>query len=103
MVFPWMFDDYACLRPLKAVAELLAGDPTWPALYSVDRLRANQVPCAAAIYYDDMYVERRFSEETAGEIRGLRAWITNEYEHDGLRVDGERILDRLLAMAGGEA
>ena len=25
--------------------------------------------------------------------------MTNEYEHNGLRMDGERILDRLIGMA----
>ena len=50
-----------------------------------------------------MYVEREFSELTAREIRGLRSWVTNEYEHNGLRVDGERILGRLLDLARGRA
>jgi hypothetical protein len=34
-------------------------------------------------------------------IRGLRPWITNEYQHNGLRVDGARILGRLLDLARG--
>ena len=50
-----------------------------------------------------MYVERAFSEETAALIGGLRPWITNEYDHDGLRVDGERILGRLIDLARGRA
>ena len=50
-----------------------------------------------------MYVERVFSEETAAWIRGARAWITNEYEHNGLRVDGSRILGRLIDLARGRA
>ena len=50
-----------------------------------------------------MYVERAFSEETAAQIRGLRTWITNEYEHNGLRADGERILGRLIDLARGRA
>jgi hypothetical protein len=45
-----------------------------------------------------MYVERRFSEETAGDVRGIRAWITNEYEHNGLHADGERFLSRLIDL-----
>jgi hypothetical protein len=49
-----------------------------------------------------MYVERTYSEATAGNIRGLRLWITNEYEHNGLRADGERVLGRLLDMLHGE-
>jgi uncharacterized protein involved in copper resistance len=50
-----------------------------------------------------MYVERGFSEETAAIIRGARAWITNEYQHNGLRVDGERVLGRLIDLARGRA
>ena len=66
-------------------------------------LEANEVPVAAAIYAEDMYVERALSEETAARIRGLRAWVTSEYEHNGLRVDGDRILGRLIDLARGRA
>jgi pimeloyl-ACP methyl ester carboxylesterase len=101
-VYPWMFEDYGALAPLRDAAELLA-EREWPRLYDDDVLRGNEVPVAAAIYLEDMYVERAFSEETASQIRGLRAWTTNEYQHNGLRVDGERILGRLLDLARGRA
>src|SRR4029077_2046361 len=52
-VYPWMFDDYAALRPLRGAAELLAHHP-WPRLYDEARLEANDVPVAAAIYANDM-------------------------------------------------
>jgi len=103
MIYPWMFDDYAYLQPLKEAAQLLAVWEDWPRLYEAEALRANAVPCAAAVYYDDMYVERQFSEETAAQIRGLKVWVTNEFEHNALRASGERLLDRLLAMAQGKA
>jgi pimeloyl-ACP methyl ester carboxylesterase len=99
-VYPWLFEDYAELAPLREAAEILA-QREWPRLYDADRLAANEVPAAAAIYAEDMYVERAFSEETAASIGGLRPWVTNEYEHNGLRVAGRRILDRLLALARG--
>jgi pimeloyl-ACP methyl ester carboxylesterase len=102
MVYPWMFDDYAFLRPLKQAADILAADASWPRLYDLPTLQANTVPCAAAVYYDDMYVERTYSDETAHQIRGMKTWVTSEYEHSGLRVDGERVLGRLLDMARGE-
>jgi pimeloyl-ACP methyl ester carboxylesterase len=101
-VYPWMFDDYAALAPLREAAEILAGYE-WPRLYDPDVLRANEVPAAAAIYARDMYVDRAFSEETAGRVRSLRAWVTNEFEHDGLRVAGDRILGRLIDLARGRA
>ncbi|HSC03562.1 MAG TPA: alpha/beta fold hydrolase [Solirubrobacteraceae bacterium] len=101
-VYPWMFEDYKGLAPLRDAAELLA-EREWPRLYDEDVLASNEVPVAAAIYVNDMYVERAFSEETAARIRGARTWITNEYEHNGLRADGERILGRLIDLARGPA
>jgi hypothetical protein len=40
---------------------------------------------------------------TASLIRGLRPWITNEYEHNGLRADGERVLGRLIDLVKARA
>ncbi len=99
-VFPWMFDDYGALRPLREAANLLAGYQ-WPSLYDAQRLHSCEVPAAAAIYAYDLYVERAFSEETADMIPTMRAWLTNEYEHNGLRADGGRVLDRLISLARG--
>ena len=101
-VYPWMFEDYGALRPLAEAAQILA-EHEWPDLYDVQRLAENDVPAAAVIYGEDMYVEREFSEETAASIRGLRPWVTNEYEHDGLRADGDRILARLIDLTQGRA
>jgi hypothetical protein len=97
-----MFEDYGALRSHRAAAALLA-EHDWPRMFDPDQLRANEVPVAATIYTDDLYVERAYAEETAATIRGLRPWITNEYQHNGLRADGERILDRLIALAHGRA
>ena len=101
-VYRWMFEDYGALAPLREAADLLA-EHEWPRLYDNARLAANEVPAAAAIYAEDMYVERAFSEETAALVRGLRPWVTSEYEHNGLRADGARILSRLLDLARGRA
>ena len=101
MIYPWLFDLDPALRPLRDAAELLAEREDWPPLYDADRLRANRVPVAAAVYHDDMYVPRTLSLETAATIRGLRAWVTSEYDHDGLRVSDGRVLDRLIGMVRG--
>jgi pimeloyl-ACP methyl ester carboxylesterase len=102
MMYPWMLEHDPVLRPMRAAAELLAQRDDWPPLYDPARLAACEVPVAAAVYHDDMYVDFGLSMRTASQIRGLRAWVTNEYEHDGLRVSGGRVLDRLIAMARGE-
>ncbi len=101
-VFPWMWEDYAALQPQRAAAEILAEHP-WPALYDADQLRRNDVPVAATIYVNDLYVERDFAEQTAATIRGLRTWQTDEFQHNGLRADGERVLDRLIDLVRGKA
>jgi hypothetical protein len=97
-----MFEDYSALAPLREAAELLA-EHEWPYLYDPEALAVNEVPAAAAIYSEDMYVERAFSETTAREIRGFRPWVTNEYQHNGLRADGDRILSRLIDLTRGRA
>lgn len=101
-VHPWLFDCDPALRPLRETAELLAARTDWRPLYDPARLAANEVPVAAAVYHDDMYVDTAHSLETARAIRGLRTWVTDEFEHDGVRAGGPRVLDRLLALARDE-
>jgi pimeloyl-ACP methyl ester carboxylesterase len=99
-VYPGLFEDVGALRPLAEAAGIVARHE-WPRLYDEEQLRRNEVPAAAAIYADDPYVERRFSEETAALTRALRPWVTSEYDHNGLRADGDRILGRLLDLTRG--
>ncbi|KUN86277.1 alpha/beta fold hydrolase [Streptomyces griseoruber] len=102
-IHPWMFDTDPALRPLRETAELLAARTDWTPLYDPARLAANEVPVAAAIYHDDLYVDTAHSLRTARAIRGLRTWVTDEFEHDGVRAGGPRVLDRLLALVRDEA
>jgi hypothetical protein len=101
MIYPWMFEADPALRPLQETADLLAERTDWPDLYVPDALAANQVPVVAAVYHDDMYVDTADSLATAHAVRGLRTWVTNEWEHDGLRVSGGQVLDRLIRMVRG--
>jgi pimeloyl-ACP methyl ester carboxylesterase len=99
-IFPWTFEDDSELAPLREAADLLA-EVDWPVLYDADALASCGVPCAAAVYLDDAYVHWAFTRETSALMPTLRLWITNEYEHNALRVDGGRILDRLIGLARG--
>lgn len=98
MVYPWMFDEYEYLKPLQEAAEILANYEGWPYLYDISVLANNQVPCAAAVYYNDMYVDRRLSEQAARKIKGIKLWVTSEHEHSALRLHGELVLDHLLGL-----
>lgn len=101
-VHPWVFDTDPALRPLRETAEELAARTDWRPLYDPARLAANEVPVAAAVYHDDMYVDPEHSLRTARAIGGLRTWVTDEFEHDGVRAGGSRVLDRLLALSRDE-
>ncbi|MFF1881830.1 alpha/beta fold hydrolase [Pseudarthrobacter sp. NPDC058196] len=99
MVYPWYFEQDPALQPLRDVAELLAAKQDWKPLYDSRALAANTVPVAAAVYTDDIYVDRDLSLGTAGAVRGLQVWETADFHHDGIADDGERIFSRLLGMA----
>ena len=105
--FDWMYEDYDKLRGLKDAAMLIGAKKDWGKLYDSAKLKACSVPTAAAMYYDDVYVERLLSEETAAMIGSgpggveTKVWVTNEYQHSGIRDDGYKILDKLLGMVGG--
>ncbi|GAA1901868.1 alpha/beta fold hydrolase [Streptantibioticus ferralitis] len=102
MIYPWMFRTDPALEPLRETAQLLALREDWPDLYDGEQLSRNDVPVAAAVYHDDMYVDTADSLATAAAVRGLRTWVTDEYEHDGLRVSGGRVLDRMIRLVRGE-
>ncbi|WP_432161219.1 alpha/beta fold hydrolase [Streptomyces sp. NRRL F-5630] len=97
MIYPWMFDEDPALVPLKSAAETLAARTDWPALYDLDRLAANEVPVAAAVYRHDMFVDHDQSLETAARVRGLRPWVSADHRHDGVKADPQ-VLDHLLGL-----
>lgn len=92
-----VFEDDSSLAPFAEAADLLA-QRDWPRLYDEAALASCEVPAAAAVYTHDPYVLREHSLTTADLVPGLRVWETDQLEHNGLRVDGEAILDRLLGM-----
>jgi pimeloyl-ACP methyl ester carboxylesterase len=100
MMYRWMFAEIAALKPFAGAADLLAA-ADWPALYDPARLAANDVPLAAAIFLEDMYVDADLQRATARAIGATRTWVTNEYEHDGVRVSDGRVLGRLMDLAAG--
>ena len=61
-----------------------------------------QVPVAAAVYYEDMYVNFKLAMETTSQIAGIRLWITNEFMHSGLRDGGSQVFDQLMGLLSGK-
>jgi predicted phosphohydrolase len=93
-----MMDQFSTLSPLKEAANILAEKTDWPMLYDQKQLEKNSIPVAAAVYTNDMYVDRHYSLETGQSINGIKIWETDDYEHNGLRSHGEKILLNLFEL-----
>jgi proline iminopeptidase len=102
MIYPWMFSEISALRPFEAAANALAERQHWRDLYDLHRLAENEIPVEAAVYFDDMFVDSSLSLETAAHVGNVVPWVTNEFEHDGLRLGDvlARLLERLDARGG---
>jgi len=111
MVFPWMADgDYAELSGLgmKLLANGLAQKDDWSEIYDAKQMRKalgeGKSKAAAAVYFDDMYVDFDASIQVTrrgAPLEKCKLWITNEYQHSGLRDNGAEIFSRLLHMVKG--
>ncbi len=98
MLFPWMMDHYEALKPFKGAANILAKKSDWSYLYDANTLSINKVPIKAAVYTNDMYVDRELSINLANKVPNTEIWETDKYEHNALRSDGSKILDTLFSL-----
>ena len=66
------------------------------------QLARNEVPVARRPRTCTTCTSRaQFAQETARAIRGCKVWVTNEYEHNGLRFGD--VLGRLIDLVKGRA
>lgn len=103
MMYPWMFEQITSLSPFASAANALADYQDYTPLYDLAKLAQNKVPVVAAVYYNDMYVPQEFSMATAKYVGNTQVWLTNRYEHDGVRQSSEVFckLRELLLDQGG--
>ncbi|KAF7315974.1 Proline iminopeptidase [Mycena indigotica] len=102
MVFPEMLEEYANLRSLKTVANMLAEYSEWPALYDKTQLAKNTVKVTSATYFDDMYVDFNRAQETARAIGNLEQYISNQHMHSAIRKDPATVIGALFKIARRE-
>lgn len=93
-----MFEDYSELRKVQDVAERVAADSDWPALFDEEQLAKNEVPVYAAAYTEDMYVDYDFSRETAAKIKGAKVFVTNVMYHDAVRDKMDEVVRQVFAL-----
>ena len=82
---PEMFREDSSLKPFHAFVEEMMTDTRWGKIYDPDQLAHNQVPVQCAVYFDDMYVDSTLQLDTLSRLSHSHAWVTNQYEHDGVR------------------
>ena len=85
-MFRSLFEEDPALQPLLGAVDLLANSKDWEPIYDSAVLSSVEAPMAAAIYYDDMFVPRTLSQDTAALFPNMKTLITNRYQHDGLRA-----------------
>ncbi|KAK3669411.1 hypothetical protein LTR78_010716 [Recurvomyces mirabilis] len=98
MVFPHMFEDYAELRKVAPVAEMVANDSSWPPLFDEEQLAKNEVPVYCASYTEDMYVDFDLGMETAKKVKGCKTYITNVMFHDAMRSKMDEVIKAVFAL-----
>ena len=102
-VYPWMFEEYGALAPLREAAE----HPRRARVAAPLRPRAARGQRGAGRRGDlrRRHVRRARLLRGDGGARSAACapWLTSEYEHNGLRADGDRMLGRLIDLARGRA
>ena len=97
-MFPWMFEEDPLLAPFRPAMDLLMADAAgWDRIYDPAALASNEVPLQAAVYFDDLYVDSGLQLDTLSRVGASHAWVTNEFEHDGLH--GPAVFKHLLDEA----
>lgn len=81
--------------PVDATSIALRGSPAQQAAY-LRLFRADGIVRDCEFVREAL--ERVFSEETAQQVPGISLWLTDEHDHDALRVVGAPILDQLFPM-----
>ncbi|EPS44111.1 hypothetical protein H072_1895 [Dactylellina haptotyla CBS 200.50] len=101
MVFPSMLDDYAILRQVKDVGNILSEKKWEGRLYDLDALVKNTVPVYAATYMDDMYVDFELTRKFAGVTGNFHEFITNSMYHNAISAKTTEVIDKLWELRKG--
>ena len=53
-------------------------------------------------YFNDMYVDFGFAQDTAAKIKNTEQYITNQLVHDGIREDASDVMKKLFILSKRE-
>ncbi|KAF3911507.1 hypothetical protein ABW20_dc0107482 [Dactylellina cionopaga] len=101
MVFPSMLDDYAVLRQVKDVANILSERKWEGRLYDLDTLAKNKVPVYAATYMQDMYVDFELTRKFAETTGNFHEFVTNVMQHNAISARTREVVENLWELRKG--
>ncbi|MDO4929116.1 MAG: alpha/beta fold hydrolase [Corynebacterium sp.] len=94
-IFSWQFEEDPALQPFAQAATQLAYHQWNSSPYNVEILREVEVPIAATMYVDDIFVPFEISQASAAQLADVRAYMTNQWQHDGIGHAGKDIFARM--------
>jgi pimeloyl-ACP methyl ester carboxylesterase len=96
-VYPFHYDQFKALGPLKDAADILAKKEDWPPLFDINQLRNNKVPVSALSYKQDMFINWELSDETVDKMGGqnIHHVIDKDLKHTAVKDQSEDVLPRL--------
>lgn len=98
MTYPWDYEDYPVLFSLKNVANILAEWDDWPNLYEEDTLTTANIPLAAIVYSEDIFVPRELSEKTLEKLPHAAWEVIDSCDHSALGTHGTLVVSVLLSL-----
>lgn len=98
MVFPWDFEVFDELIPLREAANKIAEIKDWGYIYDQDQLRKNEVPVYAVSYVNDMFVDFNFATNTSNMTKNTKVFATNAIYHNGIRAKVTEVCKQLFNL-----
>lgn len=83
-MFPWMFEQMPELKPFKPAMDPLMEDTSWDKIYDPQRLACTKFRSRPRCISTTCTWIRGLQLDTLSRVGNSHAWVTNEFEHDGL-------------------
>lgn len=96
-VYPFHYDQFHALQPLKEAAKLLAKKDDWLPLFDLRQLSNNEVPISSLSYDKDMFIDWKLSQDTVLKMGRKNIHVDNDPElmHTAVKDKWEIVLPRL--------
>ncbi|KAI1497574.1 Alpha/Beta hydrolase protein [Biscogniauxia marginata] len=98
MIYPFFFDNYEALKPLKAVAMEFANCKLEEPSYDLEQIKENKVPITAVHGSKDVVVDPGLAEATWKNTGSIKVKEVEGLEHGAIRSDTALVLKTHLEL-----